>query len=192
MKYLASALAASMIALAGGASAAVVDVVQSPTGYFVPDAASTYDSPYYRWANDDWGWTHNAITEPFTTATLQISAFDVDFDFGERDAIYAYDNGTQVFLGYLAGANDIYSYTEFTLGSEFFDDIAGGLQLWMDIDTGFGGWAVTLAKSVITTDGAAPPPPDPGAVVPLPAALPLIGSALAGLFGAGALRRRRG
>lgn len=189
MKYLAGALLASLLG-ATAASAAVVDVVQAPTGYFVPDADSTLSAPYYRWAGEDWGWTHGAIDEAFTTASLQISAFDVDYDFGERDAIYAYDNGTPVLLGYLAGADSVYSYTEFVLGAEFFDDIAAGLQLWMEIDEWNGGWAVTLAKSVITTDGAEPPPPDPG-VVPVPAALPLIGTALAGLAGL-RLRRRRG
>ena len=57
----------------------------------------------------------------------------------------------------------------------------------MNIDTTGAGWFVTLAKSVITTDGAAPPPPIPGAV-PLPAAGWLL---FAGLGGLAALRRRK-
>ena len=33
-----------------------------------------YDTPYYRWYNEDWSWQHSAIASGFTTATLRISA----------------------------------------------------------------------------------------------------------------------
>lgn len=97
------------------------------------------------------------------------------------------DNGVWTSLGYLAGGNDIWAFSTFTLGANFFDDIAAGLQVSMNIDASNDGWAVTLAKSVITTDGAAPPPPTPGAV-PLPAAGWML---MAGLGGIAALRRRK-
>lgn len=192
MKYLLGALSASLFAVAGAASAATVNVVEYPTGFFAPDEEATYDYPYYRGAGDDWGWTHSAVAGAFSSATLSISAFDVDFAFGEVDEIYVYNNGVKQLLGTLNGASDIYSYTTFALTPDLFDDIASGLQVWMDIDTANAGWLVTLGKSVLSLDGGTLPPPNPGAVVPVPAALPLIGSALAGLFGLGAVRRRRG
>ncbi|WP_246831265.1 VPLPA-CTERM sorting domain-containing protein [Pseudotabrizicola formosa] len=168
-------------------SAATVDVVEAPSGFFVPDPSLVYSGTYWRGADQDWSWTHGAIAAGFTTASLLISAFDVDFEFGEFDEIFAMDDGVWVSLGLLAGASDVFAFTEFDLASNFFDDIAEGLNVRIDIDTGNSGWLVTLSKSVITTDGAAPPPPDPG-VVPLPAAGWLM---LAGLGGLAAVRRRK-
>jgi hypothetical protein len=162
-------------------AAPVVDIIQAPTGFFVPTDGQKYDSPYYRWYGDDWGWTHNPIGGSITSATLNISAFDVDYVSGERDAIYAYDGAAQIFLGYLTGVNDEWSYgSVFTLGSDFFDDIATGLKIWMVIDSTDDSWAVTLAKSVLSIDGGTPPPPQPGPV-PEPSTLLLLGSGLIGL-----------
>lgn len=186
-------LAAATVALvsAGSLQAATIDVVQAPTGFFVPTDLEKYDSPYYNY-NGTWDWVHGAIAGAITTAELLIAAFDVDFDdipgfTGERDEIFAMDDGIWSSLGFLQGGNDIWAFSTFTLGSNFFDDIAGGLQVKMNIDTTNQGWAVTLAKSVITTDGATPPPPTPGAV-PLPAAGWLL---FAGLGGLAAMRRRK-
>ena len=106
-KTLRVTLASAAMACAGiAAQAATTDTIEYNTGYFVPDVASTYNSPYYRGAADDWSWAHNAITTSFTTATLSISAFDVDYSSGEFDSVYAFDGSAYVFLGYLNGVND--------------------------------------------------------------------------------------
>lgn len=145
------------------AQAATTDTIEYNTGYFVPDTFSTYYSPYYRGVGEDWSWTHNAITESFMTASLSISAFDVDLSSGELDSIYAFDGTDFIFLDYLDGASDQYSYTTCTLGSEFYAQIALGLQMAIGIDENDDGWYITLAKSALTTDGADLPPVNPRA-----------------------------
>jgi hypothetical protein len=171
-----------MMLVFGGVANAALDVVESPTGFFVPSDAQKYDSPYYRWNGDDWGWTHSAILGSIASANLNISAFDVDYSDGESDEIFAMDNGTWVSLGLLQGGNDIWQFTDFALGANFFDDINTGLQVKIVIDTDNSGWAVTLAKSSLTTDGSTNPNPNPGAV-PEPATMLLLGFGLMGLAG---------
>jgi len=170
-------------------AAPVTDTIQAPTGYFVPTDAQKYDDPYYRWYGGDWGWTHNAIGGTITSASLNISAFDVDYDYGERDEIFVWDSNLSSWssLGYLTGVNDTWSYATFTLGSDFFDEIAAGLQVSMVIDTTAAGWAVTLAKSVLSVDGGVLPDPNPNPV-PEPCTMILFGTGIAGA--AGILRKR--
>jgi hypothetical protein len=165
-------------------SAAVTDVISAPTGYFAPDESSATSSPYYRWANDDWGWTHNAIGGTISSASLNIDAWDVDYADGERSSISAWSNDIDgwVLLGYLTGDNATWSYTTFSLDSSWFDEIAAGLQVWMDIDTTGDGWAVSLAKSALEVNGGEIPGPGPNPV-PVPAAVWLFGSGLLGLAG---------
>jgi len=180
-----------LLAVTGLAQAApLVDTIQYPTGYFVQYDSQKYSSPYYRDQYEDWGWQHNAISGNITSATLNISAFDVDnyssASWYEHDLIYAYDGANKVLLGELAGASDIWSYTSFTLDSKFYDDIATGLKVWMDIDTTSGGnWLVTLSKSALSIDGGTIPNPNP--TVPIPGAILLFAPGLAGLV---AIRRR--
>jgi hypothetical protein len=182
-----------LLALSSAAYAVpAVDVAEYPTGYFVDVDANKYNAPYYRWVGDDWGWTHNAVATPFTTATLSISAFDVDNEgvdsFWEKDLIEAYDTDSTswLLLGELAGASDIWSYTTFVLPNSLFNEIVSGLQVRMIIDSTNSGWAVTLAKSVLSLDEGQIPDPEPGAV-PEPSTFLLLGAGLAGL---GYLRRR--
>lgn len=184
MKY-SKLLLAAMAALGFASAHAAVDTVQYSTGYFVDVDANKYNSPYYRWNGDDWGWQHGAIGGSFATASLNISAFDVDAP-SEVDNIYALDSGTWTLLGSLAGNNDTWAFTSFNLGATFFDDIATGLQVKIGIDTTRAGWAVTLAKSTLTTDGSGLPTPVP--TVPEPETYAML---LAGLGLMGAVARRR-
>lgn len=179
-----------MLSCAGMAQAAI-DVVEAPTGFFAPDNTQLFNAPYYRWYNEDWSWQHSAIGGAFTTASLNISAWDVDASSGEVDNIYALDNATWTLLGSLAGLDNDWGYTTFNLGANFFDDIAGGLQVFIDIDSthNFDNWAVSLAKSVLSLDGGVLPDPDPNPTpsVPEPSTFVLMG---AGLAGVAMLRKR--
>ncbi len=174
---------------AGNASAvAVVDVVDSPSYFFAGPGQET-DAPYYRWYDEDWSWQHNALASSYATAELKISAWDVDYDQGERDIISIYNVDTNLWedLGALAGANDVFAFTTFDI-SAYASSIADGLQVRIDIDStntrDF--WAVSLAKSVITLDGAIGPGPNPSAV-PEPSTWLLMGLGLIGLV---TLRKR--
>jgi hypothetical protein len=155
--------------------------------YWTPSDAQKTSSPYYRWNGQDWGWQHNAIAGTITTASLNISAYDVDAP-SENDEIYAYNNDSASWdlLGSLSGASNIWSFTSFNLGASWFDEIALGLQVKMIIDADNNSWAVSLAKSSLSVDGGTIPNPNPNAV-PIPAAALLFGPALLGFVG---LRRK--
>lgn len=168
-----SVIALGAISLAGAAYAGEIDIIDASDAqagtYFVPTDAQKYDSPYYRPYYQDWGWTHNALTAPFTTAELNVSAFDVDYAgipgyVGERDEIFAYDTDTATWLslGFLDGSDNIWEFTTFALSSTLFNEVALGLQVKIDIDTLAEGWIVTLAKSTLTTDGTPAGNPTPG------------------------------
>ncbi len=182
-----------LLAFTGMAQAnAYTDTVEFSTPYFAPNESATYSSPYYRWHNEDWGWQHSVLSSSVTsinTASLYISAFDVDAP-SEVDNIYIYNNtnSTWDLLGSLAGNNNVYGYTTFSLGSQYFDEILAGLNVWIDIDSTheYDYWAVTLGKSVLSIDGSPIPNPNPGSV-PLPGAVLLFAPGLAGLV---AIRRR--
>ncbi|TMV11685.1 VPLPA-CTERM sorting domain-containing protein [Arenibacterium halophilum] len=197
-----AAAAFGLMATAGMVSAATVDTIDATSGqagtYFVPTLGQETTSPYYRGAGEDWGWQHNAIASGFTSAVLNISAYDVDespcgTSNCEVDNIEAFDAATNtwILLGSLEGDNNAFSFTEFDIfaaaGGALIDDIVAGLQVRMDINVTNGGWLVSLAKSVISTDGSNPGNPNPGQV-PLPAGGLLLISALGG---AAFLRRKK-
>lgn len=196
--FIALAAAATMSAGAAFAATDTIDAASGQAGtYFVPTLGQETDSPYYRWYGEGWSWTHNALA-PFTTATLNISAYDVDeapcgSSVCENDTIEAYDatSSMWILLGSLTGDDNAFSFTSFDLvaaaGGALLDDVLAGLQVRMKIDVDNGGWAVSLSKSVITTDGSGAGNPNPG-TVPLPAGGLLLIGALGGL---GALRRKR-
>ena len=186
-KFSGALLAAALLA---APALAATDTVEAPSGFFVPTDALKYSAPYYRDGDQDWGWTHGAIAAGFTSASLNISAFDVDFASGEIDNIYAFDSGNWVLLGALTGNDGQWQYANaFSLGANFFDDIAAGLQVKIDIDSTNSGWVVTLGKSVLSTDGSILPPPLPGVPEPSTWAMLITGF---GLVGAMARRRKIG
>src|SRR4051812_17995834 len=126
--------AAAVLALAAlpmTARAAVVDTIDAsnpgtsvPT-YWVPAPGLELTPPYYRGEpassgslrGADWGWTHGAIPGSFSQVNLNISAFDVDFSSGERDAIYVGSNSGPgaYYVGFLNGTNNAFSFTNFDL-----------------------------------------------------------------------------
>ena len=122
---------------------------------------------------------------------LSISAFDVNAP-SEVDNIYAYNISTTSWdlLGSLAGNNNVWAFTNFTLDASLYSSVAAGLDVRMEISVGAGqsNWLVTLAKSTICTDNVCDAVDPNPTTVPEPATLGLLGVALAGLVAA---RRRR-
>ena len=118
------------------AQAGPIDVVQAPTLYFVPTDGQKYDDGYWRWYNEDWGWTHGGVDAPTLSATLLLSAFDVDLDSGDIDNVYAWLNGTKTLLGHLDGNDDVWAFTSFNLDINIWSaDLVAGLKVWIDIDS---------------------------------------------------------
>ena len=171
-----SAAIAGVVAIGSPSAQAIVNVIDATDGqantYFTPTDSQKFNAPYYRWHDEDWGWTHDPIASGWTTAKLGIDAFDIDFSSGERDNISIFTGlpSAPVLIGTLVGANDAWAYTEFVLPNtpDMQAALAAGLRVWMDIDSthNFDNWAVALAKSVITTDGGIAPLPGPGTPIP--------------------------
>ncbi len=175
-----------MLASASSVYAGYTDIIQEPTSYFVTAANWQYE---YRWFNQDWGWQHNAIAGTWTTASLNIAGYDIDYSQGERDAIYVgTDFNNKNFIGYLTGTNNEWSWSAFDVTAYLAIIESTGLYVWMDIDSTNSSevWAVSLSKSALSLDGGSIPNPEPGRV-PEPTTMLLLGLGLVGLAG---LRRK--
>lgn len=160
----------------------IVDYSDAFTGnYFLPPGANEFETDYYRWYSDDWGWTHDINTlgidsTTINVATLQIDAFDVDD--AEVDLIYA----DGLLLGRLDAGDNAWSVTTFNLGPAVLSELSDGkLDIWMDIDSSSSSkaWAVTLKSSTLTIDVD---------VIPSPSAFVLGGI---GMSLVGWMKRRR-
>jgi len=173
--------AALMLAVNSQANASitVVDMVDSSNGqagtYFFPYAETDTrreDAPWYRWWNEDWGWTHT-FSPPgpapvsIISATLAIEAWDVDpGPYPEIDKIYVGTDSAGIFLGDLNDLDNVWSTTSLPFPASTFADLMDGtINIFMDIDSTHNQdfWAVTLKSSALTVTYE--PIPAPGAIV---------------------------
>ena len=146
--------------------------------YFFPYAETDTrreDAPWYRWWNEDWGWTHT-FSPPgpapvsIISATLVIEAWDVDLgpypEHYEIDEIYVGTDSAGIFLGDLNDLDNVWSTTSLPFPASTFADLMDGtINIFMDIDSTHNQdfWAVTLKSSALTVTYE--PIPAPGAIV---------------------------
>lgn len=171
MKFLLSTAALCAGLLGSAASAGVVDVTDTVNAttdadnYWITNTWAPYRHPSYRGADQDWGWAHNAVDGVISSLELNISAWDVDSSRGEVDKIYALDDGVMTLIGTLEGSNRTLSTTTFVLGSNFYNDAANGLQIFLNIDESNVGWMVSLYDSVLTAKTEIAPNPLPASAL---------------------------
>jgi hypothetical protein len=171
------AFAALMLAVNSPAYASitVADMLDSSDGqsntYFLPPGSSLgkiaphSDAIYYRWWDEDWGWTHTfsppgPAPASIISATLAIKVWDVD----SLDIILGGNSN----IGSLQGGDDQWSTTTLNLTSDLFADLMDGdINIWVDIDStnpyDMDMWAITLESSTLTVTYE--PIPVPGAIV---------------------------
>jgi hypothetical protein len=128
----------------------------------VPDPTSVSDdliqdgSDYFRFATEDWGWTHAfspaQVPTALNSASVEILAYDVDEAEGEFDVV----TGDGTVLGSLTGSNNTWSTTTLDLPAADLGKLLDGtLNIWLDIDAGHPNmkvWGVAIGSSTLTVD----------------------------------------
>ncbi|MFC1781176.1 FG-GAP repeat domain-containing protein [Planctomycetota bacterium] len=152
----------------------IVDIQEAKNwgDYFLPEGVEPRTGtppkflPYYRWDNDDWGWTHTLTFDrpvsEILEVVLEIEAWDVGALRYEVHKLY----GNGIYLGNLIpppGVEDVpnstwhdigWQTTKIVLSPEVLDTVMDGtMDMWIDIDAntamspGEGCQAVTLRSS---------------------------------------------
>jgi hypothetical protein len=180
------------LSLNGFAKTFVVQDTQDATNWgdwFLPEGMDPRSGsppkylPYYRWDDNDWGWTHTIVfgkpPAKIISATLEIEAWDVDVLSQEINEIF----GDGIYIGHLTPGPDQteisnsegytvdWNVSTLTLGPDALLALLDGkIDIWMDIDAdttmepGLGCEAVTLRSSTLTvyySDGPADEPSSP-------------------------------
>lgn len=120
----------------------------------VPASLLQDGSDYFRFAKEDWGWTHSFspahVPTTLNSASISILAYDVDG--AEVDVV----KGDGVVLGQLTGSNNAWSTTVLPIPYADLSKVADGtLDIWLDIDTGNPGkkvWGVAIGASTLSVD----------------------------------------
>lgn len=131
-------------------------MILSPSALFA--AGATYNATgganwnTYSGYGDHITATFNVIALPESSVVLTVYANDVDEEAGEIDDVYFIEtDGTEHFLGYLSGQNNVWTTTAFTLNKDWIK--VGTSSIRIEPDVNDSGWMVTVNKAQLVVDG---------------------------------------